>query len=260
MRREIAKLSIEKLLTDGRIHPARIEEIVAKTRCEVEAQVKTAGEQATFDLQIHNVHPELLKLVGKLKYFTVGSYNLYQHSIEVATLAGELAGELKANPKLARRAGLLHDIGKVADHDIDGSHAIVGAELARRFGETPDVVHAIRAHHEEEEPRSLLAYCVFAANAISALRPGARHEILDQFVKRIDELEKVAQSFDGVSEAYAIQAGREIRVIVEPAKISDGDAAVLAREIARKIETDMVYPGHVRVSVLRETRAADIAR
>jgi ribonucrease Y len=260
LRREVARLSIDKLLQDGRIHPGRIEEIVAKTRREVDALVQQAGEQAAFDLQIHGLHPELVKLVGRQKYFYTAAHSLYQHSIEVANLAGAVAGELKANVKLARRAGLLHDIGKVADHDIEGSHAVVGAELAKRFGESADVIHAIRAHHEEEPLRSLVAHAVFVANRIARQRPGARHEMLDQFVQRVAEIEELCRSFKGVSDAFALNAGKDIRVLVENASVSDSEAVILARDIARRIQTDLVYPGQIKVSVTRETRAMDIAK
>jgi ribonuclease Y len=260
IRREIARISLERLVSDGRIHPARIEEIVQKVEQEVETSVREAGEQAIFDVGVHGIHPELVKLIGRLKYRTSYSQNVYQHSLEVAFLCGIMASELGVNVKQAKRAGLLHDIGKAVDHEVEGSHAKIGAELARKYGESPVIVHSIVAHHEEEKPDSVLDILVEAADALSGARPGARREMLETYVKRLEDLEKIAQSFHGVEKSYAIQAGREIRVIVQPERISDEDATVLSRDIARKIEKDMTYPGTIKVTVIREMRAVETAK
>lgn len=260
IRREIARISLERLVSDGRIHPARIEEIVQKVEQEVETSVREAGEQAIFDVGVHGIHPELVKLVGRLKYRTSYSQNVYQHSLEVAFLCGTMASELGINVKHAKRAGLLHDIGKAVDHEVEGSHGKIGADLARKYGESPVIVHSILAHHEEEKPESILDVLVEAADALSGARPGARREMLETYVKRLEDLEKIAQSFQGVEKSYAIQAGREIRVIVQPERISDEDATVLSREIARKIEKDMTYPGTIKVTVIREMRAVETAK
>jgi ribonuclease Y len=260
IRREIARISLERLVSDGRIHPARIEEIVQKVEQEVETSVREAGEQAIFDVGVHGVHPELVKLVGRLKYRTSYSQNVYQHSLEVAFLCGIMASELGVNVKQAKRAGLLHDIGKAVDHEVEGSHGKIGAELARKYGESPVIVHSIASHHEEEKPDSVLDILVEAADALSGARPGARREMLETYVKRLEDLEKIAQSFHGVEKSYAIQAGREIRVIVQPERISDEDATVLSRDIARKIEKDMTYPGTIKVTVIREMRAVETAK
>jgi ribonuclease Y len=260
IRREIARISLERLVSDGRIHPARIEEIVQKVEQEVETSVREAGEQAIFDVGVHGIHPELVKLIGRLKYRTSYSQNVYQHSLEVAFLCGIMASELGANVKQAKRAGLLHDIGKAVDHEVEGSHGKIGADLARKYGESPVIVHSIVAHHEEEKPDSVLDILVEAADALSGARPGARREMLETYVKRLEDLEKIAQSFHGVEKSYAIQAGREIRVIVQPERISDEDATVLSRDIARKIEKDMTYPGTIKVTVIREMRAVETAK
>jgi len=260
IRREIARISLERLVSDGRIHPARIEEIVQKVEQEVETSVREAGEQAIFDVGVHGIHPELVKLIGRLKYRTSYSQNVYQHSLEVAFLCGIMASELGVNVKQAKRAGLLHDIGKAVDHEVEGSHGKIGAELARKYGESPVIVHSIVAHHEEEKPDSVLDILVEAADALSGARPGARREMLETYVKRLEDLEKIAQSFHGVEKSYAIQAGREIRVIVQPERISDEDATVLSRDIARKIEKDMTYPGTIKVTVIREMRAVETAK
>jgi len=236
IRREIARIALERLVSDGRIHPARIEEIVQKVEQEVEASIREAGEQATFDVGVHGIHPELIKLIGRLKYRTSFAQNVYQHSLEVAFLCGIMAGELGANVKQAKRAGLLHDIGKAVDHEVEGSHGKIGAELARKYGESPIIVHAIASHHEEEKPESMLDVLVEAADALSGARPGARREMLETYVKRLEDLEKITQSFAGVEKSYAIQAGREIRILVQPDRISDEDSVVLCRDIARKIE------------------------
>ena len=260
VRREITRLSLEKLIADGRIHPARIEEIVEKTKAEVEATIKQSGEQAAFDLGIHGLHPELVKLIGRLKYRTSYSQNQWQHSVEVGFLSGIMAGELGLNVKQARRAGLLHDIGKAVDHEVEGSHAVIGADLAKRYGESPKIIHAIRAHHEDEKPESLLAILVQAADALSGARPGARHEMLESYIKRLEDLEKICGQFPGVEKSYAIQAGREVRVIVENSKITDDNAGILAKDIAKKIETELTYPGQIKVCVIRETRAVEFAK
>ncbi len=260
VRREIARQSLEKLIADGRIHPARIEEIVAKTTEELDKVIKDAGEQATFELGIHGIHHELVRLLGRLKYRTSYSQNQLQHAKEVGFLAGIIAAELGLNPKMAKRAGLLHDVGKAIDHEIEGSHAQIGADLLKKHGESPKLVHAVRAHHEEERPESVLAVIVQAADALSGARPGARREMLETYVKRLEELEKISKSFKGVEKAFAIQAGREIRVIVENAKVTDSDAVVLSKDIAKKIENELTYPGQIRVTVIRETRAVEYAR
>lgn len=259
IRREVARLAIEKLVADGRIHPARIEEVVKKSEREVEESIKEAGQQAVFDMGIHGMNPELIKLIGRLKYRTSYAQNQYQHSLEVGFLTGIMASELGLNPKEARRAGLLHDIGKAVDHEVEGSHAQIGAELARKYNESPTVVQAIAGHHDTE-PQSILAVLVQAADALSGARPGARREMLETYVKRVEDLEKIANSFEGIGKSYAIQAGRELRIIVESQKISDEDAMILAKEIARKIEKELTYPGQIKVTVIRETRAVEIAK
>jgi len=260
IRREVAKLSLEKLIADGRIHPGRIEEVVAKSSEEVEQAIKEAGEQAAFDLGVYGIHPEILKLIGRLKYRTSYSQNVYQHSLEVAFLCGIMAEELGVNVKQAKRAGLLHDLGKAVDHEVEGSHAVIGAELARKYGESPKIVHAIMAHHEDEKPASVLAVLVQAADALSGARPGARREMMETYVKRLEDLEKIATSFSGVTNSFAIQAGREIRVMVSSDEVNDERALVLAKDIAKKIENEMTYPGQIKVNVIRETRAIEYAR
>ncbi len=260
VRREIARLSLEKLLSDGRIHPGRIEEVVAKSEEEVEKAIKEAGEQAAFDLGVHGIHPEVLKLVGRLKYRTSYTQNVYQHSLEVAFLCGIMAAELGINVKQAKRAGLLHDLGKAVDHEVEGSHAVIGADLARKYGESPKIVHAIAAHHEDEKPSTILAVLVQAADALSGARPGARREMMESYVKRLEDLERIATSFEGVQSSFAIQAGREIRVMVSSEKVSDDQSVLLARDIAKKIENEMTYPGMIKVNVIRETRSTEYAR
>jgi ribonuclease Y len=260
VRREIARLSLEKLLADGRIHPGRIEEVVAKSTEEVELSIKEAGEQAAFDLGVHGIHPEVLKLIGRLKYRTSYTQNVYLHSLEVAFLCGIMAAELGINVKQAKRAGLLHDLGKAVDHEVEGSHAVIGAELARKYGETPKIVHAIMAHHEDEKPNSVLAILVQAADALSGARPGARREMMETYVKRLGDLERIATSFNGVQSSFAIQAGREIRVMVSSDQVSDDQSVVMARDIAKKIEAEMTYPGQIKVNVIRETRSVEYAR
>ncbi len=260
LRREIARLSLERLISDGRIHPARIEEVVRKVTAEVEQNIKEAGEQATFDVGVHGIHPELIKLLGRLKFRSSYAQNVLQHSLEVAFLCGIMASELGLNPKDAKRAGLLHDIGKAVDHEVEGPHALIGAELAKRYGEKPHIVHAIEAHHEDVPPKSVLAVLVQAADALSGARPGARREMLESYVKRLEELEEIANAFEGVAKSYAIQAGREIRIMLEPAKTTDEDALMLSRDVARKIEEKLMYPGQIKVTVIREMRAVDYAR
>jgi ribonucrease Y len=260
VRREIARLALTRLIADGRIHPTRIEEMVRKATDEVEAQCKEAGDQAAFDLGIGRLHPDLGRLLGKLRFRSGTAQNLLQHSIEVGFLAGTIAGELGYSVKLARRAGLLHDIGCGVDQEVDGSHAVAGAIVARKFGEAPKICHAIEAHHGEVPAEDVLDHIVDAANVLANQRPGARRESLESYVQRLDDLEKVATSFDGVERAFAIQAGREVRVLVENTKVSDEQARILSKEIARKVESQLAYPGQIRVSVVRETRAVDFAK
>ena len=260
IRREIARVSLERLIEDGRIHPARIEEIVEKAKKEMEVTIKEAGERATFDTGIHSVNHELVKLLGKLKYRTSYDQNVLQHSLEVASFCGIIASELGVNVKKAKRAGLLHDIGKAVDHEIEGSHATIGADLAKKYGEDDEIVHALAAHHDDEKPQTVIAILVQVADALSAARPGARREMLETYVKHLKDLEEIALSFPGVLKSYAVQAGREIRIIVEGKEISDDDAVVLSKDIARKIESNLSYPGQIKVTVIRETRAVDFAK
>jgi len=260
VRREIARLSLEKLISDGRIHPGRIEEVVEKTKKEMDEKIREEGERAAFDAGVDGLHPEIIKLLGRLKYRTSFGQNALQHSKEVAYLIGVMASELGLDFKLARRIGLLHDIGKAVDHQVEGTHAKLGAELARKYNETIEVAGAIEAHHEEAELKSLYAVLAVAADAISAARPGARRETLETYIKRLEKLEAIANLFKGVEKSFAIQAGREIRVIVQPEKISDNEAVNLAREIRKKIEEGMEYPGQIKVTVIRETRAIEYAK
>jgi ribonucrease Y len=260
IRREIARVSLERLISDGRIHPGRIEEVVRKAEQEVEESIKEAGQRALIEVGVHGVHPELSKLLGMLKYRYSYAQNVLMHSIEAAFICGALAAELGLNEKQARRAALLHDIGKALTHEVEGSHALIGAELARKYGESAKIVNAIAAHHEEVKAETILAPLVDAADALSGARPGARREVLESYVKRLEDLEAIAKSFKGVDKCFAVQAGREMRVIVEPNEVSDEDATMLAREVAHKIETDMTYPGQIRVTVIRETRATELAR
>jgi ribonuclease Y len=260
VRREVARLALEKLITDGRIHPSRIEEVVKKAEQDVDNAIREAGEQATFDVGVHGIHPEIIKLIGRLKYRTSYGQNVLQHSLEVAFLCGIMAAELGLNVKQAKRAGLLHDIGKAVDHEIEGSHAVIGADLARKYGETPEIVHALAAHHEDEKPDTILAVLVQAGDALSGARPGARREMLETYVKRLQDLERIGTSFGGVTSCYAIQAGREIRVMVASDEVSDDHSHVLAKDIARKIEDEMTYPGQIKVNVIRETRAVNYAK
>ncbi len=260
IRREVARLALERLISDGRIHPARIEEIVEKVNQEVENAIREAGEQAAFDVGGHGIHPEVIKLLGKLKYRTSYGQNVLQHSLEVSFLCGIMAAELGMNEKRAKRAGLLHDIGKAVDHEVEGPHATIGAELAKKYGESAKVVHALAAHHEDVEPESVLAVLVQAADTLSGARPGARKELMETYVKRLEELEKIANSFRGVSKSYAIQAGRELRIIVENEKVSDEESVMLSRDIAKQIESELSYPGQIKVTVIRETRAVEYAK
>lgn len=260
IRREVARISLERLINDGRIHPARIEEVVKKVAREVEDAVVEAGEQASFDVGVHGIHAELIKLLGKLKYRTSYAQNVYLHSIEVAFLCGIMAAELGLNQKKAKRAGLLHDIGKAIDHEVEGAHAVIGADIARRFGESSLIVNAIAAHHGDEEPTTTIAALVQAADTLSAARPGARREMLENYVKRLEDLERIADSFKGVSKSFAIQAGREIRIIVENANISEDGLSLLARDIRKKIEKELSYPGQIKIVVIKESRAVEYAR
>lgn len=259
IRREVARLSLLRLISDGRIHPARIEDIVKKVEQEVENVIKEAGEQAAFDLGVHGIHQELIKYLGRLKFRTSYAQNVLQHSIEVGFLTGIMAAELGLNQKLARRMGLLHDIGKAIDHEVEGPHAIIGSKLAKKFGESPKVVHAISAHHEDVPPASVYAFLVQAADGLSGARPGARKELLENYIKRLEDLENIANSFKGVVNSYAIQAGREIRVIVDSEIISDEESILLSRDIAKKIEESLTFPGQIKVMVIRETRAVEYA-
>lgn len=260
IRREVARVSLERLITDGRIHPGRIEDIVKKVRAETDVIIRETGERTSFDAGVHDIHPEIVYLLGSLKFRTSFSQNVLQHSIEVAHLTGMIAAELKMNVKEAKRAGLLHDIGKAVDHKIEGTHAAIGADYAKRFGESPKIIQAIATHHDDGRTNTLLGVLVQAADTLSAARPGARREMLETYVKRLEELESIANSFNGVDKCYAIQAGREIRILVENEKISDNDAVMLCKDIINKIETDLTYPGQIKVTVIRETRVSDFAR
>ncbi len=260
IRREIARLSLEKLISDGRIHPGRIEEVVRKSEQELDENIREAGQKAIFDVGIHGIHPELIKLVGRLKYRYSYAQNVLLHSIEAAFICGVMAAELGLNEKQAKRAALLHDIGKAVDHEVEGSHAIIGAELARRFGESPKIINAIAAHHEEVKAETILAPLVDAADAISGARPGARREMIETYVRRLEELERISNSFQGVEKSYAVQAGREVRIIVQSNVVTDEQAAQMSREVAKKIESEMTYPGQIKVTVVREVRTVDYAR
>ena len=260
VRREVARLALEKLISDGRIHPTRIEETVEKARREVDASIKTAGERATYDTGLHGFQPEMIKLLGRLKYRTSYGQNVLMHSIEVSLLSGIIADELGCDSTIAKRAGLLHDIGKALTQEVEGSHVQLGVELAKKFKESADVIHAIESHHGDVEPRTLLAMIVQAADAISAARPGARRENLENYIKRLTRLEEIANSFGGVEKSFAIQAGRELRIMVKPEQIKDDDMALVARQIAQKIEGELEYPGQIKVSIIRENRATDYAK
>ena len=259
VRREIARLALIKLISDGRIHPARIEDVVKKVGQEVDTAIKEAGEQAAFDLGVHGIHPELIKYLGRLKYRTSYAQNVLQHSVEVGVLCGIMASELGLKEKVARRMGLLHDIGKGIDHEVEGPHAVIGSKLAKKFGESQNVVHAIGAHHEDIPPTSVYALLVQAADGLSGARPGARKELLENYIRRIEDLEGIANGFKGVANTYAIQAGREIRVIVESDKVSDEESVLLSRDIVKRIEETLTFPGQIKVTVIRETRAVEYA-
>ena len=258
-RREVARMALERLIADGRIHPARIEETVDKCRRELEIQMKREGDKAVMELGIHSLHPDLVKLIGRLKYRTSFGQNVLSHSLEVAWLAGLMAGELGVNVQLARRAGLLHDIGKALDHEIEGSHVQIGVDICKKYRENPQVIHAIEAHHGDVEPKTTLAFIIMAADAISAARPGARRENMESYIKRLETLEALCNGFEGVESSYAVQAGREVRILVQPDKVSDDEVILLARNVAKKIENELDYPGQ-KVSVIRESRATEYAK
>ncbi len=260
LRREVAKRTLEKLIDDGRIHPAKIEEMVEKAKEEIEAEIKSEGERAALEAGVNNLHPDLIKLIGKLKYRTSYGQNVLNHSIEVANLARIMADELGLNPKIARRAGLLHDIGKALDHDMEGTHVEIGVDVLKKYKENDIVINAVQAHHGDVEPQSLEAVLIQAADAISASRPGARRETLEAYIKRLEKLEEIADSFEGVEKSFAIQAGREVRLMVKPDKVSDNDMVIMAREVAKRVENEMEYPGQIKVNVIRESRVIDYAK
>ena len=259
-RREVARMALERLIADGRIHPARIEETVDKCRRELEIQMKREGDKAVMELGIHSLHPDLVKLIGRLKYRTSFGQNVLSHSLEVAWLAGLMASELGVNVQLARRAGLLHDIGKALDHEIEGSHVQIGVDICKKYRENPQVIHAIEAHHGDVEPKTTLAFIIMAADAISAARPGARRENMESYIKRLETLEALCNGFEGVESSYAVQAGREVSILVQPDKVSDDEVILLARNVAKKIENELDYPGQIKVSVIRESRATEYAK
>ena len=256
IRRQVARMALERLIQDGRIHPARIEDVVHKCEQELEVQIREVGEQATFDA----IHPDIIRLLGQLKYRTSFTQNVLQHSLEVSALCGMMAAELGMDIKRAKRAGLLHDIGKAVDHEVEGSHALIGADIAKKYGEGKDIVHAIAAHHEDVHPETALAVLVQAADSLSGARPGARKELLENYVKRLEDLENIADSFEGVAKSYAIQAGRELRVIVNSDNVDDDSTYLLCKDISAKIEENLTYPGQIRVTVIRERRAVGFAK
>lgn len=260
IRREVARIALEKLIVDGRIHPARIEEMVDKAQKEVNNQIREAGEQATFETNVHGIHPELVNLLGRLKFRTSYGQNVLKHSIEVAHLAGLMAAELDVDVQMAKRAGLLHDIGKAVDHEVEGPHVTIGVDLAKKYREGNEVIHAIAAHHGDEEPQTIIAVLVQAADAISAARPGARRETLESYIKRLTKLEEISNSFEGVEKSFAIQAGREVRIMVKPDKVDDLAAVRLVRDIAKRIEGELDYPGQIKVVIIRETRVVEYAK
>lgn len=260
IRREVARVALEKLIVDGRIHPARIEEMVEKAKKEVDNYIKEEGEQATFDTGVHGLHPEIIRLLGRLKFRTSYGQNVLKHSIEVAHLAAAMASELGADVKLAKRAGLLHDIGKSVDHEVEGPHVQIGADLVKKYKESTEIIHAVEAHHGDIEATTVEAVLVQAADAISAARPGARRETLESYIKRLEKIEEIANSFDGVEKSFAIQAGREVRIMVKPEDVSDSEIVYIARDIVKKIEDELEYPGQIKVNVIRETRAIEYAK
>ena len=260
VRREVARLALEKLIADGRIHPTHIEEMVNKARREVDAVIKSEGERAVLETGIRGLHPELVKMLGRLHYRTSYGQNVLQHSIEVSHLAGMMAAELGADVYAAKRAGLLHDIGKAVDHEMEGTHVALGVEFLRKYREKDDIIHAVQAHHNDVEPQTIVACLVQAADAISAARPGARRENLENYIKRLEKLEEIANSFEGVDKSFAIQAGREIRILVKPENVNDADTIIMAKEIVKRIETELEYPGQIKVNVIRETRAVEFAK
>ena len=260
VRREVARQALVTLINDGRIHPARIEEVVQKIETDLEVEIKEDGQAAAFDVGVHGIHPELIKLIGKLKYRTSYAQNVLQHSIEVAFLCGIMASELRLNVKQAKRAGLLHDIGKAVDHEIEGPHALIGADLCRKYGESEKITLAVAGHHEDIPADSILTALVQASDTLSGARPGARREMLESYVKRLQDLENIATSFPGVEKSYAIQAGREVRIIVESNKITDDQASMISRDVAKKVEEEMMYPGQIKITVIRETRAVSYAK
>lgn len=260
LRRQVARMALERLIQDGRIHPARIEDMVQKCQQELDVQVREVGEQATFDAGVHGIHPEIVRLLGQLRYRTSFTQNVLQHSLEVSALCGMLAAELGMDVRKAKRAGLLHDIGKAVDHEVEGPHALIGADIAKKYNESADIIHAIAAHHEDQRPSTALAVLVQAADSISGARPGARKELLENYVKRLEDLEGIATSFEGVTKAYAIQAGREVRVMVDAESVDDDATYLLCKDIAEKIEKNLTYPGQIRVTVIRERRAVGLAK
>ncbi len=260
IRREVARIALERLISDGRIHPARIEEMVEKARKEVETQIREAGEQAVFETNVNNLHHDLVRLLGRMKYRTSYGQNVLKHSIEVSHLAGLMASELGADVALCKRAGLLHDIGKSIDHEVEGTHITIGAELARKYRESPAVIHCIMAHHGDIEANTVEAVLVQAADAISAARPGARRESIENYIKRLEKLESIANSFEGVEKSFAIQAGREVRIMVKPEDINDAGIHLMAKEIVKRIEQELEYPGQIKINVIREIRATEFAK